>query len=84
MLEAAGDQPLVVLPPIAARMDEAIAAGHEPDTSTYNIACAHAMMGHEKQAIDAIRALKEELEQLRTQLERETDLRSSRRTLRGW
>jgi ATP-dependent Clp protease ATP-binding subunit ClpB len=28
----------------------------------------------EKQAIDAIRALKEELEQLRTQLERETDL----------
>ena len=29
---------------------------------------------HEKQAIDAIRALKEELEQLRTQLERESDL----------
>ena len=28
----------------------------------------------EKQAIDAIRTLKEELEQLRTQLERETDL----------
>src|SRR6478736_5427548 len=36
-----------------------------------------AMMQHweaEKQAIDAIRNLKEELEQLRTQLERETDL----------
>ena len=31
MLEAAGDQPLVVLPPIAARMDEAIAAGHGKD-----------------------------------------------------
>ncbi|MFZ9483024.1 MAG: ATP-dependent chaperone ClpB [Ilumatobacteraceae bacterium] len=29
---------------------------------------------HEKQAIDAIRLLKEELEQLRTQLERESDL----------
>ena len=37
----------------------------------------HAMKQHwenEKQAIDAIRALKEELEQLRTQLERENDL----------
>ena len=37
----------------------------------------HGMKEHwenEKQAIDAIRALKEELEQLRTQLERETDL----------
>ena len=37
----------------------------------------HGMKQHwenEKQAIDAIRALKEELEQLRTQLERETDL----------
>ena len=31
-------------------------------------------MGAEKQAIDAIRSLKEELEQLRTQVERETDL----------
>ena len=29
---------------------------------------------NEKQAIDAIRSLKEELEGLRTQLERETDL----------
>ncbi len=37
----------------------------------------HEMKQHwegEKQAIDAIRALKEELEQLRTQVERETDL----------
>jgi ATP-dependent Clp protease ATP-binding subunit ClpB len=37
----------------------------------------HEMKGHwenEKQAIDAIRSLKEELEQLRTQVERETDL----------
>ncbi|HNJ97464.1 MAG TPA: AAA family ATPase [Ilumatobacteraceae bacterium] len=37
----------------------------------------HEMRGHwenEKQAIDAIRALKEELEHLRTQLEREADL----------
>jgi ATP-dependent Clp protease ATP-binding subunit ClpB len=37
----------------------------------------HEMKAHwesEKQAIDAIRTLKEELEQLRTQLERETDL----------
>jgi ATP-dependent Clp protease ATP-binding subunit ClpB len=37
----------------------------------------HAMKQHwesEKQAIDAIRSLKEELEQLRTQLERESDL----------
>ena len=32
----------------------------------------------EKEAIDAIRTLKEELEQLRTQLERETDLEKSR------
>ena len=38
---------------------------------------AHEMKSHwenEKQAIDAIRSLKEELEQLRTQVERETDL----------
>ncbi|MDO8391326.1 MAG: AAA family ATPase [Actinomycetota bacterium] len=38
---------------------------------------AHTMKAHwenEKQAIDAIRSLKEELEGLRTQLERETDL----------
>ena len=38
---------------------------------------AHEMKAHwenEKQAIDAIRSLKEELEQLRTQVERETDL----------
>ena len=37
----------------------------------------HVMKAHwenEKQAIDAIRSLKEELEQLRTQVERETDL----------
>ncbi len=37
----------------------------------------HTMKAHwenEKQAIDAIRSLKEELEQLRTQVERETDL----------
>ena len=37
----------------------------------------HGMKAHwenEKQAIDAIRSLKEELEQLRTQVERETDL----------
>ena len=37
----------------------------------------HGMKSHwenEKQAIDAIRSLKEELEHLRTQVERETDL----------
>ncbi len=31
MIEAAGEQPLIVLPPIAAKMDEAIAAGHGKD-----------------------------------------------------
>jgi 3-hydroxyisobutyrate dehydrogenase len=31
MLEAAGDQPLVILPALAARMDEVIAAGHGRD-----------------------------------------------------
>jgi 3-hydroxyisobutyrate dehydrogenase len=31
MLEAAGSQPLIVLPALAARMDEAIAAGHGKD-----------------------------------------------------
>jgi 3-hydroxyisobutyrate dehydrogenase-like beta-hydroxyacid dehydrogenase len=31
MLEAAGDQPLIVLPALAARMDEMIAAGHGND-----------------------------------------------------
>ena len=31
MIEAAGGEPLTVLPAIAARMDEAIAAGHGKD-----------------------------------------------------
>jgi 3-hydroxyisobutyrate dehydrogenase len=31
MLESAGDQPLIVLPALAARMDDAIAAGHGKD-----------------------------------------------------
>ena len=31
MIEAAGTQPLVVLPALAARMDDAIAAGHGKD-----------------------------------------------------
>jgi 3-hydroxyisobutyrate dehydrogenase-like beta-hydroxyacid dehydrogenase len=31
MLESAGDQPLIVLPALAARMDDAIAAGHAKD-----------------------------------------------------
>jgi 3-hydroxyisobutyrate dehydrogenase len=31
MIESAGDQPLIVLPALAARMDEAIAAGHGKD-----------------------------------------------------
>lgn len=31
MIEAAGQEPLTVLPAIAARMDEAIAAGHGKD-----------------------------------------------------
>ena len=46
------------------------------ELATLNVQVAE-MKGHweqEKQAIDAIRALKEELEMLRTQVERETDL----------
>jgi len=46
------------------------------ELATLNVQ-VHGMKAHwenEKQAIDAIRSLKEELEQLRTQVERETDL----------
>ena len=46
------------------------------ELATLNVQ-VHGMKAHwenEKQAIDAIRSLKEELEQLRTQLEREADL----------
>jgi 3-hydroxyisobutyrate dehydrogenase len=35
MLETAGERPMVVLPGIAARMDELIAAGHGGDDATY-------------------------------------------------
>ena len=51
-------------------------AALEDELATLNVQSAE-MMGHweaEKQAITAIRTLKEELEQLRTQLEREVDL----------
>ena len=54
---------------------ERLEALHD-ELATLNVQVAE-MKSHweqEKQAIDAIRALKEELEQLRTQVERETDL----------
>jgi len=54
---------------------ERLDALHE-ELATLNVQVTE-MKGHweqEKQAIDAIRALKEELEMLRTQVERETDL----------
>ena len=68
---------------------EQVALAHETDAASKDRldtlvdelaalnAQVHTMKVHwegEKQAIDAIRSLKEELEQLRTQLERETDL----------
>ena len=50
MLEAAGDLPLTVLPSVAKRMDEAIAAGHGHEDTGVLSAAALAVSGSSRRA----------------------------------